>query len=161
MPGTSQPPVDPAQAETTPATNRGGEARRPFLPPLSNVLAVAAGGAVGGSLRYSFIRAFPVDPGTFPWVIFLENVTGAFLLGFILTLVLERWRWRWDIRPFLTTGILGSFTTFSNFTVDLVSLGWEGSYGVAFAYSFASIGFGVGAAFLGVALGHALARGKV
>lgn len=164
MPKSLQPPVDPtpvdpAQAETTPATRRD-ERRGPLLPPLRNVLAVAAGGAVGGSLRYSLIRAFPVDPGAFPWVIFLENVTGAFLLGLILALVLERWRWSWDIRPFLTTGILGSFTTFSNLTLDVVSLGSEGLYAVALAYSFASLGFGVASAFLGVALGHALAGGK-
>jgi fluoride ion exporter CrcB/FEX len=46
----------------------------------------------------------------------------TFLLGLVLTLVLARWRLSWDIRPFLTTGILGSFTTFSNLTLDVVVL---------------------------------------
>ena len=141
-------------AETTPAAP---PSRRRALPPLGNILAVAAGGAIGGALRYALILAFPVEPGGFPWVIFFENISGAFLLGFVLTYVLDRWRLPWDIRPFLTTGVLGSFTTFSNFTVDIVQLGWQSAYATALTYSAASMGLGVAAALAGVVLGHALA----
>ena len=64
-------------------------------------------------------------------------------------------------RPFLTTGVLGSFTTFSNFSVDVVKLGWQSAYATAFTYSAASMALGVAAALAGVALGHALAgRGQ-
>ena len=128
-------------------------------PPVSRIVAVAAGGAVGGTLRYAFILAFPVDPGAFPWVIFWENVIGAFALGLILVLVLERWRLPWDVRSFLTVGVLGSFTTFSNYTLDVVMLASDGAVALALAYSGASALAGLTAAALGMRLGHGVAGG--
>lgn len=130
------------------------------IPPASRVAAVAAGGAVGGTLRYAFILAFPVAPGAFPWVIFWENVIGAFALGLILILVLERWRLPWDVRSFLTVGVLGSFTTFSNYTLDVVTLASGGAVALAFAYSGASALAGLAAAALGMRLGHRVAGGR-
>lgn len=111
----------PSRAESARLTEKmtPGLAPARRAPPLVNVLAVAAGGAVGGSLRYAFIRAFPAEPGAIAWVIFAENISGAFLLGAVLTLLLRRWPFAWDLRPFLTTGVLGSFTTFSNYTLDV------------------------------------------
>jgi fluoride exporter len=128
-------------------------------PPASRIAAVAAGGAVGGTLRYAFILAFPVVPGAIPWVIFWENVIGAFALGLIVVLVLERWRPPWDVRSFLTVGLLGSFTTFSNYTLDVVTLASEGAVALALAYGGGSALAGLAAAVLGMRLGRTVAGG--
>jgi fluoride exporter len=130
------------------------------LPSPSDVAAVAAGGAAGGTLRYAFILAFPTDPGTFPRVILAENLIGAFLLGLVLTGVLERWRLPRRARPFLTAGLLGSFTTFSNLSVDLVQLASMDRAWVALAYGAASTCLGVAAALLGLRLGRQAAGAR-
>jgi fluoride exporter len=122
------------------------------------VAAVAAGGAVGGSLRYGLGLAFPVLPGQFPWVIFAENLAGAFLLGLLLALMLDRWRALGLLRPFLATGVLGSFTTFSNLSLDTVHLVAQGRLALALLYSAASLVLGLAAAFAGMQAGRALAR---
>jgi fluoride exporter len=131
-------------------------ANRPF-PPLRNILAVAAGGAVGGSLRHALILAFPGEPGQFPWVIFGENIAGAFLLGLLLTVLVLRWPARQALRLFLGTGILGSLTTFSNYSLDIVALAGQGSFGLALGYSLGSIGAGLAACYLGIVSARALA----
>ena len=111
---------------------------------------VAAGGAIGGTLRCLFLLLHPTDPGSFPWVIFLENLTGAFLLGFAVVGLARSYPHRRYLRVFLTTGMLGSFTTFSNYTMDIVLLGDEGALGLALLYGLGSLGGGLLAAFLGV-----------
>jgi fluoride exporter len=143
-----------SQAERTAPGSGRYEAPSPSI-----VLAVAAGGAVGGALRYGFILAFPVVPGAFPFVIFMENLVGAFLLALVLALLLRRWRGARHLGAFLTTGVLGSFTTFSNFTLDFVALTIGGSAALALAYGVASVAFGLAAAVLGSAVAHALLRG--
>jgi fluoride exporter len=107
------------------------------LPPLPFVLAVGAGGAIGAVMRHAFIMAFPRQAGAFPFVTFAENVVGSFLPGVVLISLLRapalaaRWR------PFLATGVLGSFTTFSNVAltaglgVGFAAAGlWMGAAGV-------------------------------
>lgn len=120
------------------------------LPTARNILLVAAGGAVGAVLRYLFVLAFPVTPGAFPLTIFFENVTGAFLLGLVMTLVLEHPGWRWEVRPFLATGVLGSFTTFSNVSLDLMLLSAGGNGLLAAVYAGASVLAGLAAALSGM-----------
>jgi len=141
-----------ARHETTPGSvpAESDPQRAPMLPPLRNILAVAAGGMIGAALRVVFVVAFPVLPDHFPWTTFVENVLGAFLLGLLLVLLLERWRPSWPLHPFLCTGILGSFTTFSNFSVEWVELAGSQRPWLAFVYLFASIIVGLAAALLGV-----------
>jgi len=124
------------------------------FPPLRHLLAVAAGGAVGGSMRHALILAFPTDPGLFPWVIFGENIAGAFLLGLLFTVLTVPWRDSPTLRLFLCTGVLGSFTTFSNYSLDIVALVGQGNPGLALAYSLGSIGAGLLACFVGMRLGY-------
>jgi fluoride exporter len=131
------------------------------LPPATKVLGVAAGGAVGGSLRYLFIESFPSGPGAFPWVIFTENVIGAFALGVLLTVLMgERWRPRWDIRPFVCTGILGSFTTFSNLSLGIVQLEQADALGLSLIYAFGSLLAGLLSATLGIAAARSIVGGS-
>src|SRR5690606_18403913 len=100
------------------------------------------------------------DTGAFPWVVFVENVTGAFALGVLLTVLLHRWRWRWDIRPFAATGVLGSFTTFSNLSLGVVELVEHRAYVLALAYAFGSLLVGVVSAGLGVMTARLLVGGR-
>jgi fluoride exporter len=128
----------------------------PSLPRLRNVAWVAAGGAIGGTLRYLFIATFPVARGAFPWVFFVENVVGAFALGVLLTVLLRRSFKRLDLRPFLGTGVLGSFTTFSNLSLDVFGLASSGSVVLGAVYGFGSLLAGLVAAMLGIGLGRRL-----
>jgi fluoride exporter len=130
----------------------------PALPPWRQVAAVAAGGAIGGSLRHGLGLAYPVLPGAFPWVTLSENLLGAFGLGLLLTLLLTRWQGAGTLRPFLATGVLGSFTTFSTLSLEVVQLAAGGQPGLALVYSAASLVLGLAAALAGVKLGHRLAR---
>jgi CrcB protein len=81
-------------------------------------LAVLAGGMLGGTTRYLIGVALPSEPGEIPWGIVLVNVLGAF----VISLLLAGWSRRGHVahpwRPFLATGLLGSFTTWSTFIVD-------------------------------------------
>lgn len=93
-------------------------------------LVVAIGGAVGALLRW---RAAVAIPSThFPWATFVTNLAGCFLLGIVLVVGEavgrphhrhHRRRWARLWRPFLATGVLGGFTTFSTFAVEADALG--------------------------------------
>jgi CrcB protein len=90
-------------------------------PPLAAVLGVIALGGVGGSLaRYGLAEAIPHAVGSFPWATFATNVLGCFLIGVLLALLTPLSHPL--LRPFLGTGILGGFTTFSTFAVDTARL---------------------------------------
>jgi fluoride exporter len=125
-------------------------------PPIGSVLMVGAGGAIGAALRHAFMLAFPRDGGTFPLVTFAENVTGSFLLGVVLIALLRTPRVSARWRPFLATGVLGSFPTFSNVSVEIVNLAATGAPATAALYIGLSVGGGVGAAMLGIVLGASL-----
>lgn len=117
---------------------------------LNKIIWVGFGGALGALLRYGFMVVFPYVPGNFPLTIFAENMAGSFLLGFVLILAGKRWKPSWPARSFLGTGLLGSFTTFSNFSMDLVSLIAETSAVTALAYLILSITVGLASAFAGM-----------
>ena len=69
------------------------------------VLVIAAGGALGGALRYLLNEALPASG--FPWATFIENVTGCFLLGALMVYLLDVWSPNRYLRPFLAVGVLG------------------------------------------------------
>ncbi|MEU8078167.1 fluoride efflux transporter CrcB [Catellatospora citrea] len=100
-----------------------------------DVLAViSAGGLLGALARYAVSRALPASPTGFPWGIFLVNVSGCLLIGVLMALVAHVWPGRRLLRPFLGTGVLGGYTTFSAYTVDIVRLADAGAVAVAAAY---------------------------
>ena len=152
MPDRTIPPGRTPAVETTPGARWGDH------PPPTHLLAVAAGGVLGTALRYLFVLAFPTPPGGFPWTTFAENVLGAFLLGIVLVGLLRASGWGRDWRPFLATGVLGSFTTFSNFSVEIYRLGEGGSLDLALLYATGSTGAGLVAAFAGIGAGAAVMR---
>lgn len=121
-------------------------------PPWRMVAAVAAGGAAGASLRAVGLAAFPTAEGGFPVATFVENVTGAFLLGALLTLLASRWHTNRYAKPLLGTGLLGAYTTFSTFAIELALLLAGGWWVVALTYAAVTLVVGVAAVFVGVAL---------
>jgi CrcB protein len=81
---------------------------------------VALGGIIGSLARYGLTEAFPHGTGEFPWATFATNVLGCFAIGVLLARLTPRSHPL--LRPFLGTGILGGFTTFSTFAVDTEKL---------------------------------------
>lgn len=117
------------------------------------IVAVAVGGAAGALIRAAGLAAFPTAAEGFPWATLVENVTGAFLLGALLTMLVHRWPTTRYARPLLGTGLLGAYTTFSSFVVELGLLLASRSWAVAGLYATATVVVGLGAASLGVAAG--------
>ncbi len=116
---------------------------------------VALGGAVGSVLRYAVWLVMP-QPGGWPLGTFAVNVAGAFALGFLLEALARRGpetpRGR-RVRLTLGTGLLGGFTTYSSFALELERLLSDGGAGVAVGYAAGTLVLGTGAALLGVMLG--------
>jgi CrcB protein len=99
------------------------------------VLAViAAGGALGALARYGIGLAAPTPTGAFPWGTFGINVVGCLAIGALLVLVTEVWAPHRLLRPFLAVGVLGGFTTFSTYALEVRELVVGDSVGIAAAY---------------------------
>jgi len=86
------------------------------------VAVIAAGGVVGAALRYQAGLWWPTRTGTFPWTTFGINVVGCALIGVLLVLVTDVFTRQRLPRPLLGTGVLGGFTTFSTYAVDIQRL---------------------------------------
>lgn len=91
---------------------------RPTDPPASAVLgAVALGGGIGALGRAGLAQLLPHPAGGLDTATIVSNVLGSLLLGALLVLVSEQGRGRPLLRPFVGTGVLGGFTTFSTYAV--------------------------------------------
>lgn len=96
--------------------------------------AVAAGGVLGAEARYGIGVAWPHPPTAFPWPTLLVNSSGCLLIGVLMVVITERARTHPLVRPFLGVGVLGGYTTFSTFAVDVVTLARVGHPVAAGAY---------------------------
>ncbi len=139
-----------------------GRVRRPGHPGGQGpVLAVvAAGGVLGALARYGLGLALPTGRAGFPWTTFGINVSGCLLIGVLLVLVTEAFPAHRLVRPFLGTGVLGGYTTFSTAMVDVTRLLGERAVGTALAYLFGTAAAGLAAVYLGVAGTRRLALGR-
>jgi CrcB protein len=124
---------------------------------LAVVAAVAAGGVVGAEARYGLALALPHAPGEWPWSTLVANVTGCLLIGVLMVLVTERLRVHPLVRPLLGVGVLGGYTTFSTYSVDVLTGFGAGHAGPALLYLAVTPALAVTAAALGVAGTRALA----
>ncbi len=117
--------------------------------------AVAAGGAAGAVLRAAIETNLGSGGslGVFPWSTLAINVVGSFLLGALATLAVST---AWWVRPFLGTGALGGFTTFSAYAVVSNVLMLDGAVGAGVGYVVATPVVCVAAAALGAHLPAAL-----
>lgn len=111
-------------------------------------LAVAAGGALGTGLRGAVAVILPAA-ASWPWATFVENVSGSLLLGYLLTRFLAAAPRTTLTIPLLCTGLLGSYTTFSTFAIEIARLGETTRPSVAAGYALASVVAGLVAAQLG------------
>ncbi len=122
------------------------------------IAAVALGGVLGAEARYGLGRAWPHRAGTFPWTSLWINVSGCLLLGVLMVLVLDVIeRPHRLLRPFLGVGVLGGFTTFSTFALDIERLLESGHVGTALAYVAATLVLGQIAVHLATAATRRLA----
>ncbi|MFB6549691.1 fluoride efflux transporter CrcB [Streptomyces sp. NPDC056405] len=83
------------------------------------VVAVSLGGGTGAAARYAASLWWPTQTGGFPWTTFWVNVAGCALIGVLMVVVTEVRDAHRLVRPFLGTGVLGGFTTFSTYAVDI------------------------------------------
>lgn len=122
------------------------------------ILAIACGGGLGAVLRHFLNNAVTAWLGAgFPWGIFAINVLGSFAMGVLVALFAHVWELPQEMKAFLTVGILGGFTTFSTFSLDVVTLIERGATGAAALYAGGSVVLAVAALYAGMILVRAFA----
>ena len=120
--------------------------------PWSVLAAISAGGVLGALGRYGLATAWPHRPGRFPWATFVTNVSGCLLIGVLMVLITEVWAAHRLLRPFLGVGVLGGYTTFSTYSVDIQQLVAAGAARAALAYLAGTLVAALAAGYAGIAL---------
>ncbi|WP_406840025.1 fluoride efflux transporter CrcB [Streptomyces sp. AHU1] len=154
---------------TVPHPERLGESGTPVRPPARApspwhgqgpvVAAVSLGGVIGATARYGAGLLWPTPDGAFPWTTFTINVVGCAAMGVLMALITDLPAVHRLARPFLGTGVLGGFTTFSTYAVDIRRLVGAGHPGTGLAYLAATLCAALAAVWLGTtAARRALAR---
>ncbi|NKD77838.1 fluoride efflux transporter CrcB [Haematospirillum sp. H1815] len=116
------------------------------------VVAVAVGGALGSVLRYAVMAGVGRWAGSgFPWGTLVVNVAGSLIMGILVEIVARKWSLPGFWQVFLFVGVLGGFTTFSTFSLDLAML-MDRHAGLAAVYAVGSVVVGTAALFVGMAL---------
>lgn len=132
---------------------------RPWAWPV--LAAVSAGGVVGALARYGISVALPHAPTGFPWSTFLVNASGCLLIGMLMTLIDQVWTGRRLLRPFWGVGVLGGYTTFSTYVLDIHQAMRAGASGVALTYLIGTLIAALLAVWVGTVLtGQALTLGR-
>lgn len=122
------------------------------------VAAVSVGGMVGALARHGLTEAFPHAPGEFAWAMFAVNVSGSLLIGVLMAVITDGPRVHPLTRPFLGVGVLGGFTSFSAYTLDIRQAFQAGAPGVAVAYLVATVVCALAAVHLGLRVTRPLVR---
>ena len=117
---------------------------------MSAVLWVALGGALGSVGRYGVnLGAERFAARGLPWATFTVNVLGSLLIGIVAATIMRKLPEPANLRLFLATGVLGGFTTFSAFSLDVLRLVQDGESGVAALYVSATVFLSILAVFIG------------
>ncbi|MEL7198909.1 MAG: fluoride efflux transporter CrcB [Pseudomonadota bacterium] len=120
---------------------------------------VAAGGAVGALARYQLGRAMThlIGAGSgFPWATLTANILGCFAMGTLFGWLARHGGASESLRLLLGVGLLGGFTTFSAFSLEVLLLTERGALGSAAAYILISVLAGVGALYAGLVIARGL-----
>ncbi len=126
------------------------------LPPLAAMRHVAIGGAFGAVLRYQLGRTMtgwlgPTAMGVFPWATLTVNALGSLLMGVLAGWLTFRTTANGEqLRLLLGVGLLGGFTTFSAFSLEMVLLIERGQLPFAALYVFLSVALGITGLFAGL-----------
>lgn len=115
---------------------------------------IAIAGAAGALARYGIEGVIARRSGLFPWGTFVVNVTGAFVLGFVFTVLTDRLTVAPWIRSTLTIGFLGAYTTFSTLSLETFRLVEDGALMLAALNGLGSLAAGLVAVYGGVVLGR-------
>lgn len=124
---------------------------------LFDVVLVILGAGIGGGLRY-ILGSWMAERWSmsFPWHTFVINIAGAFLLGFLMALTVDRQIVSPSLRLFLGVGILGGFTTFSTLSYESIALIEQGLTLQGMGNMFGSAAVGMVAAAAGLIVGRAV-----
>lgn len=124
---------------------------------IRQILAVAAGGAVGAVLRWLLSGTIQrLVGGDFPWGTLAVNALGSFLIGFLFVWLVERSTAGELWRLALTVGMLGALTTFSTYSLESLRLLQGGSYGPAMGNIFGQLVICLPLTWLGIQLARTL-----
>lgn len=124
---------------------------------MRQLLAIAAGGAVGSLLRFLMSNWVHLVAGrSFPYGTLVVNVLGCLIMGFLFVLFIDRLTDNPVLRTGILIGVLGGFTTFSSFSIETFNLIEQGSWAKAVVNMSASLMLCVGATWIGVVLGRQL-----
>lgn len=119
----------------------------------SHLMYVALGGALGAIGRYTAMSAIGATFGHgVPFGTLFVNVLGSFALGVFVELSALVWSPSPELRAMIVVGVLGAFTTFSTFSLDVVTLFTRGDHSNAFIYVIASVVLSIGALWAGMTL---------
>ena len=122
---------------------------------IQTLFSVALGGALGASGRYLVnVTASRVLGGGFPYGTMIVNILGSCLMGALVVVLAQKGGMRFA--PFLMTGILGGFTTFSAFSLDAVTIYERGQLTLAAFYVLTSVVVSVLALMAGMAMARAV-----
>ncbi|MFD3742950.1 fluoride efflux transporter CrcB [Nocardia sp. NPDC058633] len=132
-------------------------ARPPALDP-AVLAAISVGGGLGATARFGVGHWWPVPAGRFPWSTLTVNVLGCFAIGVLMVVVTELWAAPKLVRPFLGIGVLGGFTTFSTYSLEIRGLLDTGATGTAVAYLAVSVLAALGAVAVAMSAARWVAR---
>ena len=123
---------------------------------MTHFLLVFLGGGLGAALRHG-VNVMALRAGTtFPYGTLCINVVGSFVMGMVVSWFALRSGLSPSLRLFLTTGVLGGFTTFSAFSLEAALLYERGEPGLAVVYVVASVVLAIGGLFAGMGLVRAV-----
>ena len=118
---------------------------------------IAVAGAAGALARYALAGAVQRGLGsTFPWGTAVVNILGCLLFGVVWAVTAERWSVSSEMRTIILVGFMGSFTTFSTFASETGRLLADSEYLLGAGNLMLQVVVGIGAVFLGLAIGRAI-----
>ncbi|MFO1388613.1 fluoride efflux transporter CrcB [Cellvibrio sp.] len=116
-------------------------------------LMIAIGGALGSIARYSAVAYLtPLLSYRFPFGTFIVNISGSFLIGAAYVVIIEKAIIPSEWRLFVITGILGGYTTFSAFSLEMLQMWQEGQVALSLVYAVSSVALGLLFAYFGMQL---------
>ena len=123
---------------------------------MKSIILVMTGGALGAVMRFGLARALPIGAGGWPWATFAANVIGGFAVGVLAAWLLRGENAAEPLRLFLGVGVLGGFTTFSAFSLEMAQMVERGQAMLAGGYALASVILALVAVFAGMMLARTI-----